>query len=143
MSRKIIRTEDYLPLAELFRSSGLETEDTPAEGTFAMWRCEDETGQLLGAATLKFLNGCYVLDNLAVEESLRYGGIGVQLMETVIKEAKNRGAEEIWGCAKVPEYYLDKGWEKVAPEDSPAISHCQTCGQYQVSCFPCIIKKHL
>ncbi len=143
MDRRIVRTNEYLPLAELFRSSGLETEDTPAEGTFVMWRCEDETGQLLGAATLKRLNGCYVLDNLAVEESLRCSGIGVQLMETALAEAKRRGAAEIWGCAKVPEYYLEKGWEKVAPEDSPAISHCQTCGQYQVSCFPCIIKKHL
>lgn len=143
--RKITETKNFYPLGVLFRACGLEIDDleSPPEGTLAMWRCEDESGALLGGANLKRLKGCYILDNLAVQEDLRGNGIGLALMETALEEAKANGAKEIWGCAKVPEYYLSKGWISVPPEETPEIFHCQTCGQFGVSCFPVIIKKEL
>ena len=142
---RILETQEFRPLGVLFRACGLEIDDleSPPEGTLAMWRCEDESGALLGGANLKCLKGCYILDNLAVREDLRGGGIGLALMDTALDEAKASGAKEIWGCAKVPEYYLSKGWIKAAPEETPEIFHCQTCGQFSVSCFPVIIKKEL
>ena len=141
---RIIETTDYYSLSELFNHSGLEVEieeKTPPE-TLKMWRCEDEeTGALLGGAVLQFKSGCYVLEDLAVAEDLRRTGIGLKLMNTALEEAKARGAKEIWGCAKVPEYYLTKGWVEMDRQTSPEVSHCQSCEQFNVSCFPCIIKK--
>ena len=145
MTFRIRETDAFLPLADLFLQCGLEVtvgESLPPD-TLKMWRCEDGAGNLIGAATLRRTKGCYVLDNLAVAEKNRCSGIGMQLMDAVLEEVKARGAAEIWGCAKVPEYYLTKGWVKAAPEDTPEIFHCLTCRQYQVSCFPCIIRKAL
>ena len=142
---RILETKEFRLLGVLFRACGLEIDDltSPPVGTLKMWRCEDESGALLGGANLKCLKGCYILDNLAVREDHRNGGIGRQLMDTVLEEAGARGAKEIWGCAKVPEYYLSKGWSSVPPDKTPEIFHCQTCGQFGVSCFPVIIKKEL
>ena len=143
---RIVETKDYYSLSKLFHDSGLEVEieeETPPE-TLKMWRCEDEeSGELLGGAVLQFKSGCYVLEDLAVTERLRGTGIGLQLMNTALNEAKARGAKEIWSCAKVPEYYLTKGWVEMDRVTSPEISHCQSCPQFNDSCFPCIIKKVL
>ena len=142
---KITVTDAFYPLAVLFRECGLEIDDlsSPPTGTLQMWRCEDESGELLGGANLKCLKDCFILDNLAVREDQRGTGIGLQLIDAVLEEALLRGAKEIWGCAKVPAYYLTKGWKEVPPEETPEIFHCQTCGQFGVSCFPVIIKKVL
>ena len=143
---RIIETMDYYPLSELFHNSGLEVviENEPKPGTLKMWRCEDEeTNELLGAAVLRFKNDCYVLEDLAVAEHVRRTGIGLRLMNTVLDEAKARGAKEIWGCAKVPEYYLTKGWMEMDRATSPEVSNCQSCHQFNKTCFPCIIKKML
>ena len=143
---RIVETKDYYSLSKLFHNSGLEVEieeKTPSE-TLKMWRCEDEeSGELLGGAVLQFKSGCYVLEDLAVAERLRGTGIGLQLMNIALDEAKARGANEIWGCAKVPEYYLTKGWVEMDRATSPEVSHCQSCPQFNISCFPCIIKKVL
>ena len=143
---RIIETTDYYTLSELFHNSGMEVEieEVAPRGTLKMWRCEDEdTGALLGGAVLQYKSGCYVLEDLAVVEELRCTGIGRAMMDIALEEAKQRGAKEIWGCAKVPEYYLSKGWLEMDRASSPEISHCQTCEQFNVSCFPCIIRKEL
>ena len=143
---RIIETDDYYSLSELFHNSGLEVkiEEIPPKETVKMWRCEDEeTGELLGGAVMQYRDNCYVLRDLAVDEGQRCTGIGRELMGIVLEEAKARGAEEIWGCAKVPEYYLSKGWEEVDSSMSLDISNCLNCPQFNVKCFPRIIRKKL
>ena len=51
------------------------------------------------------------------------------------------GGTEIWLVGKVPEYYEQFGWVRIAREDAPAISKCLTCDQFNVDCFPSIMKK--
>ena len=141
--RFIAETKDHLALSRLFADSGLEvqvSEETP-EGVVKMWRCEEEDGELLGGAVLQEKDGRFILKDLAVKDGCRRSGIGKALLLRVYAEAQARGAEEIWGCAKVPEYYAAKGWSIVPDEDAPQISDCQTCGQYLTVCFPKIIIK--
>lgn len=142
---RITETHDYYSLSELFHNSGMEVEieETIPPETLKMWRCEDEGGRLLGGAVLQHKSGCFVLEDLAVVEDQRLRGIGLELMGLALQEAKERGAKEIWGCAKIPAYYLSKGWQEMDRASSPTISHCQTCEQFNVSCFPCIIRKDL
>ena len=53
------------------------------------------------------------------------------------------GADRIWGCAKVPDYYSQYGWIRINKSLAPDISDCQTCRQFHKTCFPCIIMKEL
>ena len=143
---KIKETNNYLSLSTLFHNSGMEVEieeTTPAEN-LKMWSCEDtETGRLLGGCVLQYKSDCFVLEDLAVVEDQRCAGIGQKLMQIALDEAVSRGATEIWGCAKVPAYYLSKGWHEMDRATSPQISHCQSCEQFNSTCFPCIIRKEL
>ena len=143
---KIQETNDYLELSKLFHDSGLEVEvssENPPE-TIKMWSCRDElTGELLAASVLQFKSNCYVLEDLAVLERCRGEGLGKAMMKIALDEAKSIGASEIWGCAKVPEYYLRDGWQEMDRQSSPEVSHCQSCPQFGKTCFPCIIRKEL
>lgn len=143
---RILETDDFYPLSVLFNGSGLEVKISreTKPGTLKMWRCEDEdTGELLGAAVLMHKNGCFVLEDLAVLERCRGMGLGKTLMNIALDEAKGRGATEIWGCAKVPEYYYQYGWVEMDRYTSPDISNCQRCHQFGKTCFPSIIRKEL
>ena len=142
---QIAETEDYHALTVLFKECGLDVkiEEFPPEGVRKMWACTAGYDELLGGAVLQEKDGRFILKDLAVKDGWRKEGIGKALMKTVLKEAKDLGAKEIWGCAKVPEYYTGKGWETVPDEEAPAISDCQQCGQYLSTCFPRIIRKKL
>ena len=142
---QITKTGNYHALAMLFKACGLDVkiEETPPEGVLSMWACTAKPGELLGGAVLQKINGRFILKDLAVREDRREEGIGMALMETALQEAKHCGAREIWGCAKVPAYYTEKGWQIVPDGEAPVISDCQSCGQYLNVCFPRIIKKSL
>ena len=142
---QIAETADYYALTVLFKECGLDVkiEEDPPEGVLKMWACTVGSGELLGGAVLQEKEGRFILKDLAVKDGWRKDGIGKALMSTALKEAKRCGAKEIWGCAKVPEYYTSKGWQTVPDEEAPVISDCQKCEQYLSVCFPRIIRKTL
>lgn len=135
-------TEDYKRLADFYDENGLEvTADKEPPGELINnWECVDEDGQLLAAATLLRKEDLFVFEDLAVADGYRNTGIGKHLIEMVKEEAQKKGADVLWGCGKVPEYYTKMGWEIVPREDAPAISLCQNCEDFHVTCFPQIIK---
>jgi len=45
--------------------------------------------------------------------------------------------------AKVPSFFRTLGFLPVDRQDTPEISHCLTCNQYQKDCFPEIMQKPL
>lgn len=127
---QITPTQFFYPLSVLYHESGLEvtpSQEAP-EGTLALWRCDDlEDGSLLGAATLQMRAGHHVLAHLAVAEA----------------QAVRLGAKELWLVGKVPDFYRQFHWVEVPREDAPPISKCLTCDQFQVDCFPSIMRKVL
>ncbi len=146
MSYAITRTEDFYPLSLLYRSSGLEV--TPATvsppGTVALWRCDDPAQhRLLAAATLQRRAGHVVLAHLAVTASCRGTGLGSRLLAEVEAEAARLGVQTCWLVGKVPGFYQRVGWEVVPPEQAPPISRCLSCLQFQVDCFPSVMRKTL
>ena len=139
---RIKETTEYYPLSELFHNSGLEVKpsDTPPETARKLWRWDDENG-LAGACQVGIRQGYWCLECLAVREDVRGSGIGKALLDLAEEEARSHGAREMWLTGKVPEYYEQFGWVRVAREDAPAISKCLTCDQFNVDCFPSIMKK--
>lgn len=144
----IIReTQDFYPLSVLCHESGMEVEigETPPDGTVKMWRMEDaETGELIAAVTLQIRDRVHVLGTLAVRQDRRHQGCGKAMQAAVFEEARRMGIKEIWGSAKVPDYYYHLGWEPMDWDASPRVGvSCQTCHRRGRECFPAIIKMTL
>lgn len=143
---RVLETQDFYPLSLLFQASGLEVKpsrETPP-GTLAMWRCEEVgTGRLLAAVTLQTRAGHFVLAQLAVAEDRRGQGLGEMLLALAEDQAARRGADRLWLVGKVPKFYEKYRWVEVDRQQAPAISRCLTCDQFQVDCFPSIMKKDL
>lgn len=143
---RVLETHEFYPLSRLFQKSGLEVKpsrEAPPE-TLAMWRCEDPaTGDLLAAVTLQRRAGRLVLAQLAVEEAHRGQGLGTRLLQVAEDRAAQLGARELWLVGKVPGFYARYHWVEVPRQAAPPISRCLTCGQFQVDCFPSIMKKDL
>lgn len=140
----IKETNEYYPLSILFRNSGLEVKpsEIAPDTVRKLWRCDDARG-LAGACQLGVRSWHWCLECLAVREDVRKSGIGRELLTLAEQEARNLGGTEIWLVGKVPEYYEQFGWVRVPREEAPAISKCLTCAQFQVDCFPSIMKKTL
>ncbi|MCD8116995.1 MAG: GNAT family N-acetyltransferase [Oscillospiraceae bacterium] len=143
----IQETEQYYPLSVLFHDSGMEIEvsDTPPSGMVKMWRMDDaESGELISAATLQIRDGVYTLGDIAVREDHRSEGLGKRMQKVVFDEARSMGVKELWGSAKVPDYYYRLGWKKMDWDSSPKVGvNCHTCTRRGKSCFPAIIKMDL
>jgi len=138
---------DYYPLSVLFRDSGMEIEPshTPPEGLVKMWRLEDaDSGALLAAVTLEIRDGAAVLGRLGVRPDCRRRGYGKLLQKVVFGEARKLGLTELWGCAKVPDYYCRLGWERREWDGSPRIAApCGSCPRRGKTCFPTVIRMQL
>lgn len=140
----IEETKDFYPLSVLCHESGMEVEigRTPPEGTVKMWQMRDtKTGELIAAVTLQIRDHVYVLGTLAVRQDRRNEGLGRAMQAAVFEEARKMGIQELWGSAKVPDYYCRLGWERMDWDASPKVGACcQSCGRRGRECFPAIIK---
>lgn len=145
MNYEIRETGDFTKLSGLYYDSGLEVTpgQAPPENVIKHWECVDDKGALMAGATLRYKGALCVFEYLAVAETMRGMGLGKKLLDLAEKEAEAAGVDFLWLCAKVPEFYDKYDWERVDKDDAPDISICQSCGQYHISCFPCIMKKKL
>jgi len=147
LSYIIKETKEYCPLSALFHETGMEIKinETPPEGIVKMWRLENrKTGELIAAATLQIRNQVYALGDLAVREDHRSEGYGKLMREVVFDEARKIGNKEIWGSARVSDYYYRLGWQKIDWDSSPKVAvNCHNCGRRGKTCFPAIIKMAL
>lgn len=142
--KTIKETSDYGRLSAFYEQNGLDIDvsETAPEGTLKNWKYEDEeTKELLAAATLQKRDGCYVLADLAVKGELRGTGMGKALLKLAEDEAKALGAGEMWLVGKVPAFYSKFGWTETERETAPDISRCQSCQDFGVTCFPSVMKK--
>ena len=137
MKTKMNRTMDYFKLVPLFMKSGLEIhEDDPIpEGLVTCFELVDEeTGALIGASGLVHYKGLYIVRCIAVEECFRGMGHGRELVEVVLKEARDLGAKEAWLTGKIPRFYEKFGFEVVDRSVAPRISNCNECPQFHNGC---------
>lgn len=143
MKEKMIHTMDYKSLVDLFIRAGLEIhpDDPEPEGLITCLKLTDEdSGHTIGAAGLVFDKGVYIIRCVAVEEEHRGRGFGKLLVDTVMHEALELGAREIWLTAKVPGFYRKFGFKVVPMDDAPFETKCRTCVQYQNGCDSEVMK---
>ena len=135
--------EGYPKLIPFFIENDLEfTEDEPVSTDLIQgWeliRTEDE--HLVGACVLAKRQGEFIIDGIAVDKEFRDIKAGKLLLDQAISEVKKRAGTSIYLVARAPEFFRKAGFKNAAKEDAPNFFECLTCPQYQVSCFPEIMK---
>jgi len=135
-------TNEYDRLVQFFVENQLEF-DGDEEVDTDIIKCYKVThgdDHLVGAAVLAEREGQYIIDGIAVEKIYRKMKVGEILLKKVIGEVKKREGKSLYLVARAPEFFKKYGFVTVNPEEAPNFFECKYCPQYQVDCFPEVLK---
>lgn len=140
---KIVKSMNFKEMLPMFIEAGLEFEpnaDEP-EGLIACFEMFDtKTDRRIGGASLAKFDGEFVIRTVAIEKAYQGRGLGRNLVEYVIDEAKSWDAKCVYLNAKVPGFYKKLGFEVVPREEAPLISDCSSCPRFHNGCDSEIMK---
>lgn len=139
---RIYETDDMDSLNDFFEENLLEiSEDEPVEtSVIKAWRADDKNGNLVGGVCLAFREKEFIIDGIAVDTDLRGIGLGEKLLSLATDEVEKRSGNKIFLVAKAPEFFKTQGYVEVEPEAAPMFYECAGCDQYNVTCFPKVMK---
>ena len=125
-------------LDQFFLENELEvSEDEPVEtGLIKAWKMEDENDRLVGGICLSFREGEYIIDGIAVDESLRGQKMGEKLLSLAVEETRKRGGKTIYLVARAPGFFKKNGFKTIDDSEAPLFYECSGCDQYKANCFP-------
>jgi N-acetylglutamate synthase-like GNAT family acetyltransferase len=135
-------TSDFSAMLSLARESGLESEHlTDILSAYGFYL----DGKLMGCAALKKVDDLFMVECLAVAESMRNRGLGTALVARIEKEAGANGARKLWAIARQPRFFERIGYRvsSVGDPGAPRNDDCMTCPQFRKSCHPAIVVKDL
>jgi len=103
----------------LLATSELPTDDLD-DPSIALYGVS-EAGRLIGVVGVQLLGGTGLLRSLAVDPSARDRGLGGQLCERVLHEARVRGLTELWLLTtSAGDYFARRGFEVVPRDQTPS-----------------------
>jgi N-acetylglutamate synthase-like GNAT family acetyltransferase len=155
----ISETNDYDALVEMFIRNGLEfsAEDEVPTDLVKCWEAVElhvdadaergvsqkgsgKAGRLIGGCVLALREGAFIIDGIAVEPEYRAEKLGKKLLELAVGEARARGGHTLFLVARAPEFFRKQGFVTVPREGAPNFFECFTCPQYNISCFPEVMR---
>ncbi len=142
----ISESSDFKGLTELFFRSGLEVspDEAPPAGLVKCWEItDDNSGKRAGGIKLEKRSHEFVIGAIAVEPSFQRHDLGTIMVQKAIEEVKSLDGKTIFLVAKVPEFFKTLGFISVDRNSVPEISKCLTCEQFNVDCFPEIMRLDL
>ena len=141
---KILEVNSYNKLGKLFNDAGIEvsTYDGLPEGVIAAYEAYMDN-ELVGGVSIQKKKGEYVLFDIAIVEKRRGEKLGEELLIFAIERIKEYEAKRIYLVAKVPKFFEKYGFKYVVEDEVPPLFHCLTCDQYNVTCFPRVMKMDL
>ncbi len=144
----IQETQDYESLVKLFVKNDLEfsvNDEVPTD-LVKLWEVKvtsQESGSphvLIAGCVLAMRQGEYIIDGIAVEPEYRKEKLGKELLDLAIEHVKVLGGHSLYLVARAPGFFRKQGFETIPREDAPNFFECFTCPQYNVSCFPEVMK---
>ncbi|NMC70904.1 MAG: GNAT family N-acetyltransferase [Myxococcales bacterium] len=137
-------SSDFDALRRLGVEAGLEPGVAPGVEALAGWTAIDRD-RTVGGVMLERLDDRMLVGWLWVDRELRRRGLGGRLVETVVAEARRRGAAALWAVARVPAVFLRHGFEPVAegPERDRLLGTCLACPQRGATCRPMPVVRRL
>jgi N-acetylglutamate synthase-like GNAT family acetyltransferase len=135
-------TSDFSAMLSLARESGLDSDHlTGIVSAYGFYL----DGKLVGCAALKKGDDLFMVECLAVAESMRGRGLGRILVARIEKEAGANGAKKLWAIARQPRFFERIGYRISSASDpgAPKNDDCMICPQFGKSCCPSIVVKDL
>lgn len=139
-------TTEYEKIVEFAAAQGLEYDPEETEDfsdIVGAWKITQPGGNILGTIMLGYEEGHYVLHAVAVDPLFRKFGLGRILVKKAMEKARELGGEEVILIGRAPEFYSKLGFTEIDPDDSPLEFECLTCPQFNVSCYPKIMKHEI
>ena len=141
-SPEMRQTTDFNAMRELALRSGLE------DGSFDNYIVAYGYyvgPDLVACAALRPRDGVLTVESLAVSDAYRGKGLGRSLVSAIEREARKRGAAEVWAIARAPEFFERIGYSRVEPGHSrgPSLKGCESCQQFRRNCDPAVVRKTL
>lgn len=144
----INETQDYESLVKLFVKNELEysvNDEVPTD-LVKLWEVRlspqqgDTSDRLIAGCVLAMRQGEYIIDGIAVEPEYRKEKLGKELLDLAINQVKALGGRSLYLVARAPGFFRKQAFETIDREDAPNFFECFTCPQYNVSCFPEVMK---
>jgi N-acetylglutamate synthase-like GNAT family acetyltransferase len=135
-------TNDFSAMLSLAREAGLDSDHlTGIVSAYGFYL----DGKMVGCAALKKGDDLFMVECLAVAESMRGRSLGRTLVAQIEKEAAANGARKIWAIARQPTFFERIGYRISSASDpgAPKNDDCVTCPQFGKSCRPAIVVKDL
>ena len=143
---KIIHSMNYEEMIPMFIEAGLEM-DPDEKRPNGLLQCyelvENESGKRIGGGSLVYMCNEYVIKTVAIETAYQGRGLGTDLVQEIMRDAKERGAKRVYLNAKIPAFYKTLGFKIVSHEEAPDISTCHLCSRYHNGCDSEIMMKDL
>lgn len=142
---KLTQTNDYDELKNLFIENEIwsEGEETVPTELVKCWKLtdeEDESSKPVGGLALAKREGEFIIDGIAINKEFRMRKLGRIILEKAIGEVRKMAGERLYLVARAPGFFRAMGFESVPKESAPTFFECLTCAQYEVSCYPEIMK---
>ena len=96
--------------------------------------------EIIGASTCTKMEDNYIIEAIVVLEKETQKGYGKHLLNVVLNEIKTLNGTNIYLVAKDPVFFEKNGFVVIDKTDAPDFSDCFMCPDYNVSCFPKILK---
>lgn len=139
-------TDDVATVKRLGVAAGLDESEREDDQALAAWLAvDDETGEPVGGITLERSRGMDTVNWMSVAEPWRRQGIAKRLVEALEAEARRRGIARLHLTARIPGFYLDRGYVEVTDPGATALllGGCPQCPQYGRTCTPVAMVKEL
>lgn len=98
---------------------------------------------LVAGCVLALREGKYIIDGIAVDQTMRKFGLGKMLINKAKEEVISRGGDAIYLVARAPEFFKRLGFEIIPADNAPNFFECKYCPQYGKECHPEIMKLDL
>jgi N-acetylglutamate synthase-like GNAT family acetyltransferase len=139
-------TDDLAAVKRLAVAAGLDESEREDDVALAAWiAVDEETGEPIGGITLERSRGMDTVNWMSVAEPWRRQGIARRLVEALEADARRRGIARLYLTARIPGFYLDRGYAEVTEPRRTALllGGCPQCPQYRVTCTPVAMVKEL
>ncbi len=137
----IIEYKNHNNLISFYLSRGIEISEEFENPPIISYIIE-EKGNLIAAVTCSEVNGTFIIEAIAVSKQYERRHIGTELLNFTINKLKSMGDNNIILNAKNPILFEKNGFMVISKDEVPidSYSYCFDCPDYQVSCFPKIMK---
>lgn len=136
----IIECIEHDKLLPFYIRRGIELIDKFENDPFLSYVIEDNK-QIIAAITCSKIDNAYVIEAIAVDEKYERNYIGTKLLNFMIDKLILLGDNIILN-AKNPVFFEKNSFVIVSRDEVPvdAYSYCFECSDYNVNCFPKIMK---